>query len=72
MAAIGAWAVLQFYSDRYLGTDLLGGLHAVNWEFVRATVAGVAAAVVFELYFEHGPEGGREESVSEVAEGEGG
>ncbi|MFC4448960.1 hypothetical protein [Halorussus aquaticus] len=52
MAAIGAWAVLQFYSDRYLGTELLGSKRAVNWEFVRATVAGVVAAVVFELYFE--------------------
>ncbi|WP_435180200.1 hypothetical protein [Halorussus sp. AFM4] len=70
MAAIGVWAVLQFFSDRYLGTDLLAGLHAVNWEFVRATVAGLAAAVVFEAYFE--AEGGRGESVADVAEGEDG
>lgn len=51
MAAIGVWAVLQFYSDRYLGTELLGSLDVVMWEFVRATVAGVVAAGVFELYF---------------------
>lgn len=51
MAAIGVWAVLQFYSDRFLGTELLGSADAVMWEFIRATAAGVAAAVVFELYF---------------------
>ncbi|UPV98828.1 hypothetical protein M0R88_09815 [Halorussus gelatinilyticus] len=51
MAAIGVWAVLQFYSDRWLGTDLLPTTDAVMWEFVRATVAGVAAAVVFEVHF---------------------
>ena len=70
MAAIGVWAVVQFYADRYLGTDLLGGLHAVNLEFIRATVAGLAAAVAFAAYFE--VEGDRDESVGDVAEGEAG
>lgn len=51
MAAIGVWAIVQFYSDQYLGTDLLGSLNATMWAFVRATVAGVLAAVFFELYF---------------------
>jgi hypothetical protein len=51
MAAIGVWAVLQFYSDQLLGTELIGSLDAMMWEFVRATVAGVLAAGVFELYF---------------------
>jgi hypothetical protein len=50
-AAIGVWAVLQFYSDQFLGTELLGSLDAMMWEFVRATVAGGVAAGVFELYF---------------------
>ena len=53
MAAIGVWAILQFHADRYLGTELIGSHAAVMWEFVRATVAGVAAAVVFELYFQY-------------------
>ncbi|WP_137283857.1 hypothetical protein [Halorussus salinisoli] len=53
MAAIGAWAILQFYSDQFLGTELLGSADAVMWEFVRATAAGIAAAVVFEFYFEY-------------------
>ena len=51
MAAIGVWAILQFYSDRYLRTNLIGSLNAVMWEFVRATVAGVVAAAFFEAYF---------------------
>ena len=51
MAAIGAWSMLQYYSDQFLGTDLLGSLDEMMWEFVRATVAGVVAAGVFELYF---------------------
>lgn len=52
MAAIGVWAVLQFYSDQYLGTNLVGSLDTVMWEFIQATVAGVVAAVVFEVYFQ--------------------
>ncbi|WP_158058086.1 hypothetical protein [Halorussus halophilus] len=51
MAAIGVWAVLQFYSDAYLRTDLLGSLDTLMWEFVQATVAGVIAALFFEVYF---------------------
>jgi hypothetical protein len=70
MAAIGVWAVLQFYSDQFLGTELIGSLNAVNWEFIRATVAGVVAAIVFELYFEYGVES--DAGVSDVAEGESG
>jgi hypothetical protein len=53
MAAIGVWAILQFYSDQYLGTEFFGSLDALMWEFIKATGAGVAAAVVFELYFEY-------------------
>lgn len=51
MAAIGAWAIVQFHADQYLGTEFLGSSDAVMWEFVRATVAGVVAAGVFHLYF---------------------
>lgn len=52
MAAIGLWAVLQFASDRWLGTELLTTTDAVMREFVRATAAGVLAAGVFEVHFE--------------------
>lgn len=70
MAAIGVWAVLQYYSDEFLGTDLVGGLNAVNLEFVRATLAGVVAGVVFDIYFEY--ETGSDATVSDVVEGESG
>lgn len=70
MAAIGVWAVVQFYADRYLGTDLLGSKNAVNWEFVRATVAGVAAAVVFEFYFEY--ETHSDATLADLSEGDSG
>ncbi|PSP56320.1 hypothetical protein BRC82_02170 [Halobacteriales archaeon QS_1_67_19] len=53
MAAIGVWAILQFASDAYLGTEFIASADALMWEFVRATIAGVAAAAVFEFYFEY-------------------
>jgi hypothetical protein len=52
MAAMGVWAVLQYYSDQFLGTELLGSLDAMMWEFVRATLAGALAAGLFGLYFQ--------------------
>lgn len=70
MAAIGVWAILQFHSDRYLGTELLGSKNAVNWEFLRATAAGVVAAVVFELYFQYREPADAE--ASDLARGDGG
>jgi hypothetical protein len=58
MAAAGIWAVLQWLSDIYLGTALiLDGRaehvieRALMWDFVAATLAGLLAGVVFELYF---------------------
>lgn len=68
MAAIGAWAVVQFFSDQYLGTDLLASKNAANWEFIRATAVGIVAAAGFEFYFEH--EVGDDASASDLAEGE--
>lgn len=53
MAAIGLWAILQFYSDTYLGTEFIESADEVMWEFIRATIAGVAAAALFEFYFEY-------------------
>ncbi|MFC7081397.1 hypothetical protein [Halorussus caseinilyticus] len=67
MAAIGVWAVLQFYSDAFLGTHLVGSADDVNVAFVRATVAGLAAAVVFERYFADHADA---ESASDLPEGE--
>jgi hypothetical protein len=58
MAAAGVWAVVQWLSDVVLGTAfLLDGRPedvvetALMWDFVAATLAGLFAGVVFELYF---------------------
>jgi hypothetical protein len=58
MATAGVWAVVQWLSDVYLGTGfILTGEsesvveRALMLDFVAATVAGVLAGVVFELYF---------------------
>jgi hypothetical protein len=58
MATAGVWAVVQWLSDVYLGTGfvLTGDPEAVvertlMLDFVAATVAGLLAGVVFELYF---------------------
>jgi hypothetical protein len=58
MAAAGVWAVVQWLSDIYLGTRLLLNGRpesvvetALMWDFVAATVAGLAAGLVFEYYF---------------------
>jgi hypothetical protein len=53
MAAIGAWAIVQFYADRFLGTDFIAGRIDLMHEFIRGTIAGVVAAGVFELYFQY-------------------
>ena len=58
MAASGVWAVLRFTSDTLLETQLLLDARpedvietALMWDFVAATVAGVAAGFLFEYYF---------------------
>lgn len=64
MAAAGAWAVVQWLSDIYLGTTLVfpapppvseaveeAAHQALMWDFVAATIAGLLAGVVFAIYF---------------------
>ncbi|ELZ94110.1 hypothetical protein C440_10833 [Haloferax mucosum ATCC BAA-1512] len=58
MAAAGVWAVVQWLSDIYLGTELLfngRGDDAIEaglmWDFVAATVSGLVGGVLFEHYF---------------------
>jgi hypothetical protein len=58
MATAGVWAVVQWLSDVYLGTAfVLTGdpesvvERALMLDFVAATVAGLLAGVIFELYF---------------------
>ena len=58
VATAGLWAEIQWLADIFFGTEfLLDGRseHAIEtalmWDFVAATVAGVFAGVLFELYF---------------------
>jgi hypothetical protein len=57
-AAAGVWALVRWWSDVLVGTSfMLDGRpeavveRALMWDFVAATVAGLAAGVLFELYF---------------------
>jgi hypothetical protein len=58
VATAGLWAEVRWLSDILFGTGfLLDGRpehvieDALMWDFVAATVVGVAAGVLFELYF---------------------
>jgi hypothetical protein len=64
MAAAGIWAVVQYASDLFLGTRFIlpaeppltaaqdeAAMEAMMRDFVAATVAGIAAGLVFVLYF---------------------
>ncbi|KAA9399874.1 hypothetical protein Har1130_01975 [Haloarcula sp. CBA1130] len=52
MAVAGVWAVSIYATDTLLGTAFLDGQTELMWDLVTATVAGIVAGVVFELYFE--------------------
>ena len=73
-AAAGVWALARYATDSLLGTRLLldgRPLYdvetALMWDFVAATVVGVFAGVLFELYFRRRA-AGRERLPPEVAE----
>lgn len=51
MAIAGVWGVVQYYSDVALGTSFLPGRAELMWDLVAATAVGLAAGVLFELYF---------------------
>lgn len=59
VAAAGVWAVVRWLADTWLGTGFLltPGVEpelietGLMWEFVYSTLAGIAAGVLFEVYF---------------------
>jgi hypothetical protein len=51
MAVAGAWMVVQWLSDRYLGTTLVGSVPGVMWEFAVATAAAAVAGPAVAVYF---------------------
>lgn len=57
-AAAGVWALARYLTDSFLGTALLldgrseaAVETALMWDFVAATLIGLLAGVLFELYF---------------------
>ena len=52
MAAAGTWAVGTFVADAVAGTTFVGGKTELMWDLVVATVVGVGAGVLLDLYFE--------------------
>lgn len=51
LASAGIWAVVQWLSDSFLGTELIVSNNRLMWGFVWASVAGVAAGIIFVGYF---------------------
>lgn len=51
LAVQGVWIVLQYYSDRWLGTDFLTSQVELQIDIVLVTVVGLAMGAVFEWYF---------------------
>lgn len=64
MATAGAWAIVQWLSDVYLGTTFIYptpppvspavdtlALESLMWDFVAATGSGVLGGIIFALYF---------------------
>lgn len=57
-AAAGVWALARYLTDSFLGTELLldgrseaAVETALMWDFVAASLIGLLAGVLFELYF---------------------
>jgi hypothetical protein len=46
------WTIAQFYSDRWLGTDLLHSQAELQWDIVAVTAVGATMGVVFAWYFD--------------------
>jgi len=51
MAFAGGWAMVEFTADFLLGTEAIEGQRALNLDLVSASIIGVLAGGVFEVYF---------------------
>lgn len=50
-ASIGAWSIVRWNMDLYLGTSYLATNSALMEEFVYVTLAGLVAGLLFDGYF---------------------
>lgn len=51
LAAAGVWAIVQFASDVYVGTALVGTKTTLMWDLVLATAVGLLASPLVAGYF---------------------
>jgi len=51
LAAAGAWAIVRWNLDHFLGTTLLTTNEDLMIEFLWVFLAGIAAGILFDLYF---------------------
>lgn len=51
LASVAVWAIVRWNFDRLLGTSYLSTNTALMREFLRVTLAGAAAGVLFDTYF---------------------
>jgi hypothetical protein len=51
LAAAGVWTILQFASDVYVGTRLVGTKTTLMWDLVLATAVGLGASPLAAGYF---------------------
>jgi len=65
MAVAGVWAVAQWLLDAYLATSFLSDKVELMWDLVLATVVGMGAGLLFELYFRRDGARDRDGSVRE-------
>lgn len=49
-AIAGAWAVVSWAADIYLGTSYIATNSELMWDLAAASIAGVVAGVAFDLY----------------------
>lgn len=51
MASVAAWTIVRWNFDQLLGTSYLTTNEALMQEFVRVTLAGFSAGLLFDAYF---------------------
>jgi len=51
MAVQGVWTVARYFSDQWLGSDLVRSQAQIQWDFVYVTLVALLVAAAFELYF---------------------
>lgn len=52
LAVQALWTVAQFYSDRWLGTDLLGTQTELQWDIAVVTAVAVSMGLAFVWYLD--------------------